>query len=161
MGNRPVRPLTSLERQTLEQMLSSPEGSRHFERVRHLGHVLDHVLLVGCTPSLRELRGVRSCIAYFALRKSAVGITLGRRIYLRTDYFERTPWELVAHEVAHVLQYERDGVVPFLVKYVASYLHSRLMKGLSGYEAYRAIGYEEQARAFASLASSWRRARAA
>ena len=51
---------------------------------------------------------------------------------------------LAGHEAVHVLQYRREGFLPFLVRYLGEYLRGRLA-GLSHDAAYRAIGYEREA----------------
>lgn len=94
------------------------------------------------------LRGVRPTIAYFALRRRASGITLGRQIYIRRNLFDRDgelPLYLVVHEVAHVVQFLRDGTLPFLSRYVGEYFAGRF-RGLRDREAYLAISYEREAR---------------
>ena len=57
-----------------------------------------------------------------------------------TEYGRR----LLAHELAHVEQYAREGFVPFLARYLASYVRGRA-RGLSHAEAYAAIPYEREA----------------
>lgn len=80
----------------------------------------------------------------------ARAFVLGRRIF-----FTPRGWRmlrsggpegvvLVAHEVAHVLQYRRDGLLPMLVRYGGEYLAGRL-RGRSHHAAYRGIGYEAEA----------------
>jgi len=65
-----------------------------------------------------------------AARELAKGTESGRR--------------LLAHELAHVAQYARDGFLPFLTRYVAAYLRGR-RRGLSHTEAYAEIPYEKEA----------------
>lgn len=57
---------------------------------------------------------------------------------------------LMAHEVMHVEQWRRLGGVRHLVQYVGDYVRGRL-RGLSHWEAYRAIRLEQEARAAARL----------
>ena len=93
-------------------------------------------------------QGPRPVIAFFALRRRASGITLGRRVFIRQNLFGRTgnlPPALLVHEVAHVVQFLRDGTVPFLTRYISEYLGARL-RGLADREAYLSISYEEEAR---------------
>jgi Domain of unknown function (DUF4157) len=72
-------------------------------------------------------------------------ITLGSRIYVDRARLEglvrgEDP-ELLAHELIHVAQWRRDGVVAFLSTYIRDYVRLRIL-GLSHAEAYRRIGYE-------------------
>lgn len=93
-------------------------------------------------------RGIRPLIAFFALRRRASGITLGTRVYIRRNLFGRNgnlPMVLVTHEVAHVVQYLRDGTVPYLTRYLGEYFAGRLA-GMSDREAYLRISYEREAR---------------
>lgn len=92
--------------------------------------------------------GIRPVIAFFALRRRASGITLGTRVYIRRHLFGRTgdlPLVLVTHEVAHVVQFLRDGTVPFLLRYLGEYLAGRL-RGMGDRDAYLNISYEREAR---------------
>ncbi len=92
--------------------------------------------------------GIRPVIAFFALRRRASGITLGRKVYIRRHLFGRSgdlPLVLVTHEVAHVVQFLRDGTLPFLTRYLGEYLAARI-NGMSDREAYLRISYEQEAR---------------
>lgn len=74
-------------------------------------------------------------------------ITLGRRIYLRGDLPGSPAWLvlLLRHELVHVAQYRREGLVPFLYQYLREYLILRA-DGLEPVEAYRSISFEREAR---------------
>ncbi len=51
------------------------------------------------------------------LRQLAAGMTFGHGIVLKNGHYNR---HLIAHELGHVLQYERfGGIEPFLVAYIA------------------------------------------
>ena len=83
------------------------------------------------------------------LARGVIAITLGRRIYLGSavaqrsaDYVER----LVRHELAHVRQVNRHGVIVFLIRYVAEFLRL-LWKHRSFNTAYNDISFEVEARA--------------
>lgn len=92
--------------------------------------------------------GLRPLIAYFALRRRASGITLGDHVYVRRNLFDRRgklPLFLVTHEVAHVVQFIRDGTAPFLTRYLGEYAFHRL-RGIDDRRAYLAISYEREAR---------------
>lgn len=125
-------------------------------------NVADHALcqravnsckLISHHGSLESITGLRSSIAYVALRQRASGITLGPLVFIRTQLFnqdQRIPMDLLAHEVAHVLQFQRDGNFSFLQKYLWDYTRNRL-RGLPDLDAYLAIPYEIEARHVASL----------
>jgi Domain of unknown function (DUF4157) len=51
---------------------------------------------------------------------------------------------LLAHELAHVAQYAREGPASFLVRYAAAYVRGRC-RGLSHFDTYAAIPYELEA----------------
>ncbi len=52
--------------------------------------------------------------------------------------------ELICHEEVHFDQIKREGVVVFYFNYLLEYWVGR-KKGLSHYEAYRNISYEQEA----------------
>ncbi len=52
---------------------------------------------------------------------------------------------LIAHEVAHCLQYHRHGVWRFRARYLAAYFKNRL-RGMDHLKAYRRIPFEIEAR---------------
>lgn len=82
---------------------------------------------------------LRACLA-----RDVIAITLGRRIYVRkmleSSSFER----LIRHELAHVRQVERHGLIGFLVRYVAEYAR-HYVRLRSGPAAYAAISFEIEA----------------
>ena len=59
------------------------------------------------------------------MRKWASAITFGRHVYFRPDYWEAHDFPhrvgLLAHELTHVRQYRRYGLVPFLALYSLVY----------------------------------------
>lgn len=80
---------------------------------------------------------------------TVVAITLGRTIYVSSDAATRTPAFLVRlmrHELAHVHQVNRLGVVTFLWKYVAEFLRHYVRVRSVG-QAYAMISFEAEARA--------------
>jgi hypothetical protein len=82
------------------------------------------------------------------LMRGVVGITIGRRIWLDPVYLERAAGKaerLLAHELAHVRQVARMGLVPFLFAYVREYFGHRA-DGHEIDEAYRRISFEVEAR---------------
>ena len=83
------------------------------------------------------------------LSRGVIAITLGRRIYLSpkletrsSDYLDR----LLRHELAHVKQVTRHGLILFLVRYVAEFLRL-LWRYRSFNAAYSNISFEVEARA--------------
>jgi hypothetical protein len=110
---------------------------------------VDACRLIKRRPALFEIRGPRSGIAYVALRTRASGITLGDRVFIRSDCFRehgRPPLPLIAHEIAHVVQFRRDGAAAFLARYLLDYAKN-LARGMAEKDAYLSIPYEEEARA--------------
>ncbi len=113
---------------------------------------VESVIVRAREPSLREVRGPRALVAYVALAARADGIALGREVFLRSALYRpdgRAPLDLVAHEVAHVAQYLRDGALAFYARYGAAYALGRA-RGLDDHRAYLAIPYEIEARAVAA-----------
>lgn len=135
-------------RVVLDALLEAEVGS---ERVCR--EAVEACRLIRCIPSLLEVRGMRSAVAYAALRKRAKGITLGDDVYIRSDCVGpalEIPLDLLAHEVAHVAQYRRDGASTFLRKYIWEYTRG-LAEGLGDERAYLSIPYEREARRVADL----------
>lgn len=81
---------------------------------------------------------------------SYAATTLGPLIFLRDRDVDPG---LLAHEAVHVWQWRRDGAVRFPLRYLGDYLAGRL-RGLGHDAAYRAIGYEVEARARSGSAAS-------
>jgi hypothetical protein len=81
-------------------------------------------------------------------RKGIEGVTYWRYVVVDADVLrgdrERLS-RLVIHELVHVRQFSTVGYLPFVFSYVREYLSGRL-RGLSGYDAYRAISFEREAR---------------
>ena len=83
------------------------------------------------------------------LARDVIAITLGRRIYLSgkaavrsSDYLER----LLRHELAHVRQVNRHGLIAFMARYLVEF--ARLfVRERSIHTAYRNISFEVEARA--------------
>lgn len=85
------------------------------------------------------------------------GITIGKRIFIFPDNFWisetnklRLDERLVVHEIAHVLQYRREGFFKFLYRYLRDYWRNlrKLKKwdALSRQIAYFEISFEREAR---------------
>ena len=82
----------------------------------------------------------------FCLSRDVVAITLGRRIYVR-KMLEGAKFErLLRHELAHVRQVERLGLIRFLWLYVTEYARN-WVRLRSTAAAYAAISFEIEARA--------------
>ena len=81
------------------------------------------------------------------LARGIIGITLGRTIYLSDTYLASSADKverLVRHELAHVRQVNRLGLLRFLWRYTAEFLHN-LRVGMTCGEAYRRISFEVEA----------------
>ena len=102
--------------------------------------------------------GKVSNLATRVLRADA--FTLGRRVFLSRHsarlLTERGPEgeALLAHEMAHVEQFRRLGVLPFLIRYVGEYQHGR-RRGRDHAQAYTQISFEREAREKELSASSF------
>jgi len=75
------------------------------------------------------------------LMRGVVGIALGRSIFVRADAITE---RLVRHELVHVRQAARLGLLRFLWRYVAEYIALR-RRGASSAEAYARISFEVEA----------------
>jgi hypothetical protein len=80
------------------------------------------------------------------LARDVIAITLGHRIYCR-EQFEGPSFErLIRHELAHVAQVDRLGLVVFLWRYVIEFArHWVRLRSVAA--AYAAISFEIEARA--------------
>ena len=76
--------------------------------------------------------------------RGITAITIGRRVYVRApaepDGLER----LLRHEIGHVRQINRIGLIRFYVRYGAEYVRNR-RAGMTSWDAYRAISFEREA----------------
>ncbi|HEX8170731.1 MAG TPA: DUF4157 domain-containing protein [Thermoanaerobaculia bacterium] len=81
------------------------------------------------------------------LARGVVAITLGRRIYVSEKMAARAEEAMVRllrHELVHVRQVNRLGVLPFLWKYAWEFFHHyRRVRSLDA--AYRLISFEVEA----------------
>lgn len=80
------------------------------------------------------------------LMRDVAAITLGRRIYLKPDLRPTSLERLLRHELAHVRQIERLGLLVFYWKYVAEFAY-HLWRVRSMSRAYRLISFEVEANA--------------
>ena len=78
------------------------------------------------------------------LFRGVAAITLGRRIYVAAGIAGPPLERLLRHELAHVAQIARHGLLMFYWRYVAEYVRHR-RAGLSSIEAYRSISFEKEA----------------
>ncbi len=139
-----TRKLTALEKKWCLKALLDAEVARPDICER----AVEKTLLISTLPQPYKLHGPRSLIAHIALSQRAVGITLGRKVYITSRLFDEDgglPLSLVIHEVTHVAQYFRDGHLGFLARYLKHYAQG-LARGLKDHEAYLAIPHEVEAR---------------
>ena len=94
--------------------------------------------------------------APFLMRKTwsrgIQAMTLGNTVFIDPLVLEgpsRRLGLLVIHELVHVRQWRKHGVLPFLRSYFGDYLKGRRLK-LGHHAAYRDIGVEVEAREIAS-----------
>jgi hypothetical protein len=96
-------------------------------------------------------------------------ITLGRRVLVAPRRLRRgaggraVAGALMAHELAHLLQAERRGLMPFLLAYLREYLRGmrRAPKwdAAAHWRAYSEISFEREARAAERAYEAWRAGR--
>jgi hypothetical protein len=81
---------------------------------------------------------------WLLLPRNIAAITLGRRIWIARELPPPQLETLLRHELVHVRQMERLGVVRFLARYLGEYAANRLRR--MGHDAaYRAISFEREA----------------
>ena len=78
------------------------------------------------------------------LMRGVVAITLGRRVYVAASVAEGEIEPLLRHELVHVQQIARLGIVRFYWRYLREYVALR-RSGLSSAEAYQRISFETEA----------------
>ena len=78
------------------------------------------------------------------LMRDVVGITFGRRIYLASRATESQIDSLLRHELAHVRQINRIGLVTFYWRYGVEFARN-VCSGMSVDNAYRHISFEREA----------------
>lgn len=77
--------------------------------------------------------------------RDVVAITLGRRIFVRTELAARSFERLLRHELEHVRQVNRLGLLRFLWRYLSEFVrHWIRLRSLP--VAYAAISFEVEAR---------------
>lgn len=78
------------------------------------------------------------------LMRDVIGITLGRRIYVRANLTQLSLERLLRHELAHIRQIERHGLLGFYRRYVTEFVrHFLRVRSIS--RAYSLISFEIEA----------------
>ncbi len=78
------------------------------------------------------------------LMRSVVAVTLGRRVYVKAGLSAAYMERLLRHELAHVRQIERLGLLRFYWQYVVEFVrHFRAVRSVS--RAYAMISFEMEA----------------
>jgi hypothetical protein len=125
------------------------------------GHWGDESLGV---PAVRVHAG--RVAAWLTGRAGIGAITLGRRVLVAPRLVRRVggrralPRRLAVHEIAHLLQAQRAGLLPFLFAYLREYLSG--MRRASAWDAdahwraYSEISFEREAREAESAYGTWR-----
>ncbi len=101
---------------------------------------------------------------------SVHGITVGRRIFIKPTLLSlnrnnlpKLPEDLIAHEIAHVLQYRREGFLKFFYKYLTDFWRNLQSKkkwdAVSRHKAYLEIPFEIEARQAAARFVEWNKLR--
>lgn len=104
--------------------------------------------------------------SFFTALINVHGITFGKRIFitpnllsLNRQNFLKLPEDLIAHEITHTLQYEREGFTGFFYQYLTSFWKNLQKQekwdAISRQEAYLAIPFEIEARAAAAKFVEW------
>lgn len=93
------------------------------------------------------------------------GITIGGSVFVTPKFVSiennliKIHVELAAHEIAHVLQYKREGFVRFLCEYLKSYRRNlkkkKIRNKVSRHQAYLEIPFEIEARETAAKFVEW------
>jgi len=78
------------------------------------------------------------------LFNDVLAITLGRRVYLSGKLEGEALRRILAHELVHVRQIERVGLLRFYWRYLREYVANR-RQGMPAHEAYRRISFEQEA----------------
>lgn len=118
-------------------------------------------------PTINFFAGKVTLVVSSVLRIQ--GITIGRSILISPTSIvyennkKMTSKSLLVHEIAHVLQYRREGFFRFLYKYFRSYLENLRKKRdwspISRLEAYLEIPFEIEARKVAADFVNWHKQR--
>ena len=127
----------------------------------------------------RELRGEEDfrlppvkvyagrAVGWLTRRAQIDAITLGRRVLVAPRHVRRAgggaravAGRLLAHEVAHLLQAERAGLLPFLLAYLREYWggmrRAAKWDAAAHWRAYSEISFEREAREAERAYEAWR-----
>lgn len=96
----------------------------------------------GSTVSWVDVHRARIVVVPF-LTPGVAAMTLGR--WILTRHGHEHDEALVAHELVHVRQWRELGAMRFVWRYLSAYVQGR-RRGLSHWQAYRAIPLEQEAR---------------
>ena len=105
--------------------------------------VLTETTLAQITAARAKLRPIPAWLRPF-LSRGVIAITLGRRIYIAATVAEDEFEALVRHELVHVAQIGRLGLIRFYWRYINEYITLR-RSGLTPAEAYPRISFEVEA----------------
>ena len=116
-------------------------------------------------PPVKVYAGL--AVAWLTGRAGIDAITLGRRVLVAPRHLRNggdgprvLAGRLMAHEVAHLLQAERAGLLPFLLAYLREYLNGmrRAAKwdAAAHWRAYSEISFEREAREAERAYGAWR-----
>lgn len=119
------------ERQAVDALLATSP------RLGEIASRSGAIIRVGFPPWLR-----------FLLVPGVAAITLGRRIWISPSAVHDpvSLERLIRHELEHVQQVRREGLIPFLYTYFRDYLALRA-SGLEPQDAYHQIDFEKEATA--------------
>ena len=141
-------------------MRLTAEGQAHIERFFRM-YLRDERLTLPVV-SLHADQWARALTSPFRFG----AITFGRHVFVATDLVARdgsartqVPGWLVAHEMMHVIQYERAGMTRFLFAYLSEYTRAlrrgRRLNAAGHWLAYRAIAHEVEAYAAEAAYRQW------
>lgn len=141
-------------------MLLSADSHKHLEEF-HRHFCGDEKLRL---PPVYLYRG---CVSRWLTHTfNIAAITFGRRIFVKPELIRQNregkwtaPAWLIAHETAHVLQYEAAGFIGFLITYLSDYWQSlggrKMWNAAARLDAYRAIKAEQAAREAEEAYAAW------
>ena len=106
------------------------------------------------------------CSRYLTRALRVAAITFGTHILVSSNIIAKDncgraimPGWLLAHEVAHVRQYQAEGLLPFVFKYVREYLTllcgSRNFSARGRMAAYERLAHEREAREVETAYQAW------
>lgn len=107
---------------------------------------------------------------FFTKLISVHGITFGKRIFItpmllsfNSNNLLKLPEDLIAHEITHTIQYEREGFFGFFYKYLLNYWRylrkQEKWNAAARRAAYLNIPFEAEARAVAERFVEWNKSK--